>query len=107
MALEEHVSALQQQLEQSELDCVHKKAQIATLARLADAAPAAVRPPPQDPATELADPRSPAAASQPRSDALRISGLTFSQVCGSLSPARQGLVLLVHRSVGLAKLVLA
>ena len=83
MALEEHVSALQQQLEQTELDCVHKKAQVATLARLTDGAPAAVRPA-QDPAAAAAaeqDPRSPAAASQPRPDAMRISAFKFSQVC--------------------------
>jgi len=86
VALEEHVSALQQQLEQTELDCVHKKAQVATLVRLTDAAPAAVRPA-QDPAAAAVelDPRSPAAASQPRPDAMRISAFKFSQVCASPS----------------------
>ncbi len=87
VALEEHVSALQQQLEQSELDCVHKKAQIDTLARLADVAPAAVRPA-QDPgaaAAEPSDPLIPAAAAQPRPDAMRISAFKFSQVCAGSS----------------------
>ena len=39
-ALEEHVSALHRQLEQTQLDNVNKKAQIATLARLTNAAAA-------------------------------------------------------------------
>ena len=106
MALEEHVSALQQQLEQSELDCVHKKAQIATLARLADTAPVAVRAL-QDPAAaaNLSDPRSPAAAAQPRPDALRPAGaFAFSQVCAGFYYARLSMILssrahMVHGAV--------
>ena len=41
MALEEDIQALQKQLEETELECVYTKAQIATLARLSDRTAAA------------------------------------------------------------------
>ena len=72
MALEEHVSALHKQLAQTELDCVNKKAQIATLARLADGAAAPARMPGSD-AAATQGPGDANGASQPQLDPWQIS----------------------------------
>ena len=50
MALKEDIQALQKQLEETELDCVYTKAQIATLARLTDSNPLAAVSAPAAPA---------------------------------------------------------
>ena len=73
VALADNIQALQKQLEQSELDCVNQKAQIAMLTRLTGPAEAApVKPPANADAAATVEPGS--------SDAPTINGRTSTEV---------------------------
>ena len=79
-ALEEDIQALQRQLEQTELDCVYTKAQIATLARLTDSDAAAAPPVVSGPGAQLDAWSPPDPASRPPPDPERAARAAHSEV---------------------------
>ncbi len=85
-ALEEQVSALQEQLGQSQLDYVNEKAQIATLAHLMGGACLPAERPAESPAAAVLEPREPDPDAQPQPpDPWQTSATVCSEVrAGSL-----------------------